>query len=110
MLDGPDWFRRFLMRTFILEAPPIADLLADDDQLESLIRDAAFGVWHASCTCRMGAESDPKAVTDANGKVHGVTGLRVVDASLFPSIPSANIHLTVLMVAEKLSDAILAGR
>jgi choline dehydrogenase-like flavoprotein len=39
-----------------------------------------------------------------------VTGLRVVDASLFPSIPSANIHLTVLMVAEKISDAIRAGK
>ena len=110
MLDGPVWFRRYLMRTFILEAPPLGELLADDDKLESVIRDAAFGVWHASCTCRMGAASDPKAVTDSSGRVYGVEGLRVVDASLFPSIPSANIHLTVLMAAEKISDAILAGR
>jgi 5-(hydroxymethyl)furfural/furfural oxidase len=110
MLDGPVWFRRYLMRTFILEAPPLGELLANDDKLESVIRDAAFGVWHASCTCRMGAGSDPKAVTDSSGRVYGVEGLRVVDASLFPSIPSANIHLTVLMVAEKISDAILAGR
>jgi 5-(hydroxymethyl)furfural/furfural oxidase len=110
MLDGPAWFRRCLMRTFILEAPPLAELLADDAKLESTIRDAAFGVWHASCTCRMGSATDPKAVTDASGRVYGVTGLRVVDASVFPSIPSANIYLTVVMVAEKMSDAILAGR
>ena len=73
------------------------------------MRDAAFGVWHACSTCKMGKPDDPQSVTDAAGRVHRVAGLRVVDASLFPVIPSANIHLTVLMTAEKIADAILSG-
>lgn len=110
MLDGPTWLRRLLMRKFIVDGPSLDELLADDAKLDTFIRGAAFGVWHACCTCRMGAASDPKAVTDAHGKVYGVPGLRIVDASLFPSIPSANVHLSVLMAAEKIADDILAGK
>jgi 5-(hydroxymethyl)furfural/furfural oxidase len=67
-------------------------------------------VWHASCTCRMGADDDPRAVTDTAGKVRGVGGLRVVDASLFPTVPCANTNFPTLMVAEKIADAVLAGK
>jgi choline dehydrogenase-like flavoprotein len=48
------------------------------------------------------------AVTDPQGRVYGVPGLRIADASLFPVIPSANVHLSVLMVAEKIADEMLA--
>jgi 5-(hydroxymethyl)furfural/furfural oxidase len=58
----------------------------------------------------MGAANDPMAVTDGQGRVRGVGGLRVVDASVFPSVPSANTNIPVFMVAEKISDAIVAGR
>jgi len=84
-------------------------LLLDDAALEQFLRTTAIGVWHASCSCRMGAANDPWAVTDANGSVRGVAGLRIVDASIFPVIPSANINLPTIMLAEKISDAILAG-
>jgi len=110
LLDGPPALRRFLFRNVIMEAPPLDALLADDVALEAFIRRAAVGVWHACCSCRMGAPSDPLAVADPAGRVYGVEGLRIADASLFPVIPSANIHLTVLMAAEKIADDIVAGR
>ena len=76
---------------------------------EDLIRKATIGVWHASCTCRMGRPDDPMAVTDTAGRVRGVQGLRVVDASLFPIVPCANTNFPTLMTAEKIADAVLAG-
>lgn len=109
LLDGPAVLRRFLIQNVVVEAPPLRRLLSDDTELEEFVRKAAIGVWHASCSCRMGAADDPWAVTDPNGRVHGIQGLRVVDASIFPVIPSANINLSAIMVGEKISDAILAG-
>jgi len=55
----------------------------------------------------MGAASDPQAVVDATGRVHGVDGLRVVDASIMPDCPRVNINATTMMVAEKIADAIV---
>ena len=110
LLDGPAALRRVLIDKFIVEGFRFDELMHDDDALEAFIRRAAIGVWHASCTCRMGAESDPMAVTDAAGRVRGLTGLRVVDASLFPVVPCANTNFPTLMVAEKIADAVLAGR
>jgi 5-(hydroxymethyl)furfural/furfural oxidase len=107
LLDGPAALRGLLFRTLIMEAPPLDELLADDQALEAFVRRAAVGVWHASCSCRMGRANDPLAVTDPEGRVHGIAGLRVVDASIFPVIPSANVHLSVLMVAEKIADEML---
>jgi len=110
LLDGPAPLRRALWKRFVTPLHDFATVLADEGALESYIRDSVTGTFHASCTCRMGAANDPMAVTDATGRVRKVDGLRVVDASLFPSIPSANINLPVMMVAEKIADAILAGR
>ena len=79
----------------------------DDEALEAFVRKAAIGVWHASCSCRMGADGDPMAVTDTQGRVRGVEGLRVVDASIFPLVPCANTNFPTLMTAEKIADAIV---
>ena len=57
----------------------------------------------------MGAEDDPMAVTDSQGRVRGVGGLRVVDASLFPVVPCANTNFPTLMTAEKIADTMLAA-
>lgn len=109
LLDGPAPLRRLLMNKLILEAPEIAVLMEDDAALEAFIRTAAVGVWHASCTCRMGAADDPMAVTDTAGRVRAVDGLRVVDASIFPIVPCANTNFPTMMAAEKIADAILDG-
>jgi 5-(hydroxymethyl)furfural/furfural oxidase len=108
-LDGPEWLRRYLIQNLVMEGTTLQDVLTDDDKLEAFVRKAAVGVWHASCTCRMGAPDDPMAVVDPAGRVRGVAGLRVVDASVFPVVPCANTNFPVLMTAEKMADAILAG-
>jgi 5-(hydroxymethyl)furfural/furfural oxidase len=108
-LDGPAALRKYLIETLVMEGVTLRDMLTDDDKLEAFVRRAAVGVWHASCTCRMGVADDPMAVTDPAGRVRGVEGLRVVDASVFPVVPCANTNFPVLMVAEKMADAILTG-
>jgi 5-(hydroxymethyl)furfural/furfural oxidase len=109
LLDGPDWLRRWLIDRYIVEGFRFDQLMTDDDALETFIRKAAIGVWHATCTCRMGSDDDPMAVTDNQGRVRGVSGLRVVDASLFPAVPCANTNLPTLMTAEKISDMMLSA-
>ena len=109
LLDGPGFLRRFLIKNLIMEGFTLDGVCNDEEEAEAFIRKAAVGVWHASCTCRMGAPDDPMAVTDPNGRVHGIAGLRVVDASIFPVVPCANTNLPTLMTAEKIADAILAG-
>jgi 5-(hydroxymethyl)furfural/furfural oxidase len=106
-MDGPVLLRKLIIRGFIMESAGLVDALRDDETLETYIRRAAVGVWHCSCSCRMGDENDPMAVTDAAGRVYGVHGLRVVDASLFPSVPCANTNFPTMMVAEKIADAML---
>jgi choline dehydrogenase-like flavoprotein len=63
-------------------------------------------VYHVSGTCRMGADHDPRAVRDPQLRVRGVPGLRVVDASVFPTIPSVNPVVTVMLTAERAADMI----
>lgn len=109
MLDGPGPLRRWLLKTYVMEGVTMGDVLADEAQMEAFIKKTAVGVWHASCSCRMGAEDDPMAVTDPEGRVRGVPGLRVCDASIFPVVPCANTNFPTMMTAEKVADAILAS-
>ena len=110
LLDGPAALRDYLINRVIVDGYTTDQLVADDDAMEEFARTAAVGVWHASCSCRMGDASDPMAVTDTSGNVRGVQNLRVCDASLFPVVPCANTNFPTLMVAEKIADDILAGR
>ncbi len=80
-------------------------VLADDAALDAYIAGAVVGVWHPTGTCRMGRADDPAAVTDGAGRVHGVPGLRVGDASLMPSQVCANTNLPVMMIAERIAEA-----
>jgi 5-(hydroxymethyl)furfural/furfural oxidase len=109
LLDGPDPLRRLLMNKLILEDFTLPQLLEDDQAMEAFVRQAAVGVWHASCSCRMGTDDDARAVTNNAGRVRGVEGLRVCDASVFPVVPCANTNIPTLMTAEKIADAILEG-
>jgi choline dehydrogenase len=77
------------------------------EQIRDYVRDNAWG-HHASCTCAIGAPSDPMAVLDSDFRVRGVQGLRVVDASVFPRIPGFFIVSAVYMASEKASERIIA--
>jgi 5-(hydroxymethyl)furfural/furfural oxidase len=107
LLDGPAALRSYMIRKVITEGFTFEQVMADDDACEAFVRKAAIGVWHASCSCRMGADGDPMAVTDPQGRVRGVEGLRVVDASIFPIVPCANTNFPTLMTAEKIADALV---
>jgi choline dehydrogenase len=70
-------------------------------------REAGLTAYHLCGTCRMGARSDPGSVVDDQLRVHGMDGLRVADASIMPTAPSANTSAAVFMIAEKAADMIL---
>ena len=109
LLDGPKPLRETLLTKAITMGTDLKALLAEDATLEKFVRSTTNGIKHLSCTCRMGRSDDPMAVTDTAGRVRGVENLRVVDASNMPSLPRANTNLAVLMLAEKISDQILAA-
>lgn len=110
MLAGAHFIRRLAdtpaMRAIIDSEISPGPLAQGDEAMRTHIRDNAWSVFHASCTCRMGC--DPKtSVVDPRLRVHGVAGLRVVDASVFPSVTSGNINAPTIMVAERAADLIL---
>jgi choline dehydrogenase len=87
------------------EAFPGEDIRSDDELFEAGISRAQT-TFHPGCTCRMGPASDPLSVVDDELRVHGLEGLRVVDASIMPKMISANLNASTLMIAEKASDMI----
>ena len=87
----------------------IAALANDPEALDEIVGKCVAGVFHPAGTCRMGAQDDPLAVTDPQGRVYGVAGLRVVDASLMPALPRGNTNVPTIMMAEKISAGMLAG-
>lgn len=109
-LDGSPSLVRSVMKRRVSGGLSLFEIARDEAELERFVRERAHGTWHCCGTCKMGDASDPLAVTDAAGKVRGVEGLRIADASIMPSIPRANTNIPVIMIAEKLSDAILAAK
>jgi 5-(hydroxymethyl)furfural/furfural oxidase len=107
LMDGPAALRHFMIDNFVVEGFTLDEVINDDEALEAFVRKSTIGVWHASCSCRMGAADDPMAVVDNVGRVKGVQGLRVVDASIFPVVPCANTNFPVLMTAEKVAATML---
>jgi 5-(hydroxymethyl)furfural/furfural oxidase len=107
LMDGPAALRSYMIDNFVVEGFTFDDVMNDDEALEAFVKKAAIGVWHASCSCRMGRPDDPMAVVDTQGRVRGVQGLRVVDASIFPVVPCANTNFPTLMTAEKIADTML---
>jgi choline dehydrogenase len=88
---------------------PSQRVLRKRDRLLSVIPRLCDSGYHPAGTVPMGPSSDPYAATDAHGRVYGVEGLRVADASIMPTIPSSNTHLPTLMIGERLGAALLAG-
>jgi choline dehydrogenase len=77
-----------------------------DAEIDAFIRAKVESAFHPSCTCRMGRASDPLAVVDAQARVIGTQGLRVVDSSIMPSITTGNLNAPTIMLAEKAADHI----
>ena len=75
-----------------------------DDQLNAYLKDAVESAYHSSCTCKMG--SDDMSVVNGECQVRGITGLRIVDSSIMPSIVSGNLNAPTVMMAEKAADII----
>lgn len=88
------------------ELQPGADVTTDDE-IDAFVRAKVESAYHPSCSCRMGSRGDALAVVDPEGRVIGVDALRVVDASIMPSITNGNLNAPTIMLAEKLSDHIL---
>jgi choline dehydrogenase len=91
---------------FIAEELRPGPLVQTDEELIHDIRLRSGTVYHPSCTCRMGPSASD-AVVDPQLRVHGVEGLRVVDASAFPSIISGNLNAPTMMLAWKAAQLIL---
>jgi 5-(hydroxymethyl)furfural/furfural oxidase len=83
----------------------LATLVKDDDALAAHIRENVAGTFHPVGTCRMGQANDREAVVDTGGRVRGIAGLRVIDASIMPTVPRGNTNIPTIMVAEKISAA-----
>jgi len=83
------------------------DDVRSDAEIDAFVRERVQTAYHPSCTCKMGRVEDPLAVVDAETRVRGVTGLRVVDSSIMPSVTTGNLNAPTIMIAEKAADHIL---
>ncbi|MEA3174589.1 MAG: choline dehydrogenase [Gammaproteobacteria bacterium] len=88
------------------EIQPGAEVQSDTD-IDAFIRSKVESAYHPSCTCKMGADTDPMAVVDPQTRVRGLERLRVVDSSIMPSITTGNLNAPTIMLAEKAADHIL---
>ena len=92
-----------LSRYFVLQK----NTTASDEHLEAYIRGNLATTYHPAGTCKMGLSSDPMAVVDERLLVHGVTGLRVADASIMPNLIGGNTAAPATMIGERAADFIL---
>ena len=102
--DGPAYSKIIESRM-----EPSEHELDDDDALNLWIRQNASTSHHISSTCKMGLLSDPTSVVDQYGKVHGIEGLRIVDASIMPDCIRANTNVPTMMIGEKIAGFITQG-
>ncbi len=107
VLDTPP-FREIVESAFIDATGTPATALADPDVYERWLATSIGDYFHAVGTARMGRADDPGAVVDQRGRVHGWNGVRIIDCSIMPEVPAANTHLPVVMIAERLSAALLS--
>jgi len=106
LMDGPAALRRYLLHSVVNPGVRMDELMANENRLHDWVRERATGFYHPVGTCRMGEAGDALAVVDSECRVRGVAGLRVIDASIMPTIPRANTNLTTIMIAERMADRI----
>ncbi|KAL3421392.1 choline dehydrogenase (GMC oxidoreductase) [Phlyctema vagabunda] len=110
MIDGIKWSREVFSNVSsaysFTEVRPGPDVTTNE-QIGDFVKDEAWG-HHATSTARMGAADDVNAVVDSHFRVHGIAGLRIVDASIFPQVPGFFPVTSVYMISEKAADVIIA--
>jgi choline dehydrogenase len=111
MLDGIEMARQFASQ------PPLSGLIGrelfpgsevrDHDTLRRYVYQNSTHSWHSNGSCMMGPASDPMAVVDARGRVHGIEGLRVADASIMPKVTRAPTHFPSIVIGAKVAEMLL---
>ena len=115
--DLADWRQCLRLTREILQQPALDEFrggeiqpgidLSDDAAVDAWVRRNVETAYHPSCSCRMGARNDDRAVVDPQCRVRGLEGVRIVDSSIFPTIPNGNLNAPTIMVAERAADLIL---
>jgi 5-(hydroxymethyl)furfural/furfural oxidase len=104
IMDSSAILRRAFIRFFITGGLSLEFLLRDERALEDYIRRAVTGIWHPCGTCKMGHADYPMSVVDAGGQVIGLDNLFVADAAIMPEIPTTNLNMPTIMIAERMAD------
>ena len=99
-----DIMRQPAMDEFRGEVIQPSDDVQSDAQIDAFIRQSVDSAYHPSCTCKMGI--DAMAVVDPELRVHGLNNIRVIDSSIFPTIPNGNLNAPTMMVAERGADIV----
>jgi choline dehydrogenase len=106
-LSETDAFKKFGSKLHDIPVPGCQSFMFKSDEYwKCVIKHLTFSNYHVSGTCKMGPMSDQEAVVDPRLRVRGINGLRVIDASVFPSIPAAHTNAPTIMIAEKGADLI----
>ncbi len=115
--DRQDWRDCIRLTREILAQPALdayrgaeiqpGEAITSDDAIDAWVKQHVESAYHPSCSCKIGADSDPMAVLTPQCQVRGIASLRVVDSSVFPTIPNGNLNAPTIMVAERAADMIL---
>ena len=115
--DRKDWRDCIRLTREILSQPALDDFnageaspgidVSSDEEIDAWVRANVESAYHPSCSCKMGSLDDPMTVVNNEGQVNGIENLRVIDSSVFPTIPNGNLNGPTIMLAEKMSDSVL---
>ena len=118
--DRQDWRDCIRLTREILSQPALDDFnageaspgidVSSDEEIDAWVRANVESAYHPSCSCKMGSLDDPMTVVNNEGQVNGIENLRVIDSSVFPTIPNGNLNGPTIMLAEKMSDSVLGKK
>ena len=118
--DRQDWRDCIRLTREILSQPALDDFnageaspgidVSSDEEIDAWVRANVESAYHPSCSCKMGSSDDPMTVVNNEGQVNGIENLRVIDSSVFPTIPNGNLNGPTIMLAEKMSDSVLGKK
>ena len=118
--DRQDWRDCIRLTREILSQPALDDFnageaspgidVSSDEEIDAWVRANVESAYHPSCSCKMGSLDDPMTVVNNEGQVNGIESLRVIDSSVFPTIPNGNLNGPTIMLAEKMADSVLGKK